>query len=223
MTVIAELPETDRPRERLLAHGAATLADRELLALLLGSGGSAGLGAHALAERLLARFGSLRWLARAQPCDLTTVAGIGEAKAATVVAAFELARRVGEPVDAPERIGGSADLARLTAPMLRGRDREQLVVVCCDRSNRVLACERVAEGAAGWAMLPVREVLVSVLRRDGQALGLAHNHPGGRLDPSSEDVAATRRIAEAAEAVGLRFLDHVIVTDTEWRRVTVDR
>jgi DNA repair protein RadC len=135
------------------------------------------------------------------------------------VAACELARRVGNAGEAPERITGSADLARLAAPMLRGRDREQLVVVCCDKSNRVLVCERVAEGAAGWAMLPVREVLVSVLRRDGQAFGLAHNHPGRRLDPSAEDLAATRRVTEAAEAVGLRFLDHVIVTDTAWRTV----
>lgn len=215
---IVDLPPTERPRERLAAFGANALADRELVAVLLGTGGSQGVGAHVLAERLLARFGSLGALARVHPAELATVPGMGSAKAAALAAAFELARRADRRDDSVT-IGSSADIASATAPLLRGRDRERLVVVSCDSSHRVVACDVVSEGAMDRSLVPVREVIVAVLRRDGRAFALAHNHPGGNPTPSRDDEDATRHVAEAAKAVGLRFLDHVVVTDTTWRRV----
>lgn len=218
--LIAELPTEDRPRERLAARGGGALADRELLALLLGTGGIRGGGAHELAARLLARWGSVAGLSAAHPADLTEVPGMGPAKAAAVVAAFELSRRADRPV---ERllVASPADLAAVCAPLLRGRARERLVAVVCDGANRLLGCEVVSEGAADRALVPVREIVVAVLRRDGKAFGLAHNHPSGNAVPSRADVDATRRVAGAAAAVGLRFLDHVVVTDGTWTRVPV--
>jgi DNA repair protein RadC len=215
---IADVPVTERPRERLSLHGPTALADRELLAMVLGTGGSPGTGAHDLAERLLARFGSIAALARARPADLLSVAGIGSAKSAAIAAAFELARRAGRPAAAVP-IRTRRDVVSVTAPMLRGRDRERLVLVVCDQAHRVVSCEVVSEGAADRALLPVREVVVAVLRRDGKAFALAHNHPGGDPAASPADFAATARIEAAAAAVGLRFLDHVVVTDTGWRSV----
>jgi DNA repair protein RadC len=187
---IVDLPASERPRERLAAHGAANLADRELLAILLGTGGAPGVGAHALAELLLARFGSVAAISRAHPAELASVTGVGPAKAAALTAAFELARRSGAATPATS-IGGPADLASVSAPLLRGRTRERLVVVVCDRGNRVLGCDVLSEGAADRSLLPVREVIVAVLRRDGSAFGLAHNHPSGNPTPSSDDVDAT--------------------------------
>jgi DNA repair protein RadC len=219
---IVDLPVTERPRERLAALGAAALAERELLAVLLGTGGAPGVGAHALAERLLARFGSVGALARAHPAELAGVTGIGPAKASALVAAFELARR-GTVGDARARICTSADVVAAAGPLLRGRARERLVVVLCDNANRVIGCDVLTEGSADRALLPVREVVVAVLRRDGKAFALAHNHPSGDPTPSGEDVEATVRVGHAASAVGLRFLDHVVVTDSDWRRVTTGR
>lgn len=219
---IVDLPLTERPRERLAALGAAALAERELLALLLGTGGAPGVGAHALAERLLAWFGSVGAIARAHPAELAAVAGIGPAKAGALAAAFELARR-GTAGEARARICTSHDVVTAVGPQLRGRARERLVVVLCDNANRVLGCDVVAEGSADRALLPVREVVVAVLRRDGKAFALAHNHPSGDPTPSDEDVEATVRVRQAADAVGLRFLDHVVVTDTDWRRVVTGR
>lgn len=215
---IVDLPLTERPRERLAAFGADALADRELLAVLLGTGGTHGVGAHVLAERLLAKFGSLVTLARAHPAELATVPGMGSAKAATLAAAFELARRTDRHHESVT-IKSSADIAAVTAPLLGGRNRERLIVVSCDSSHRVVACDVVSEGAMDRSLVPVREVIVAVLRRDGRAFALAHNHPSGDPTPSRDDEDATRRAAEAAKAVGLRFLDHIVVTDTAWRRI----
>jgi DNA repair protein RadC len=216
---IADLPHAERPRERLSALGPTALADRELLSMVLGTGGSRGVGAHALAERLLATFGSVPALARAHPADLAALPGIGGAKAAALVSAFELARRAGAAPDGASRIGSTLELVDAVAPMLRGRARERLVVVVCDTANRVLHREVVSEGSAERSLVPVREVIVSVLRRDGQGFALAHNHPNGDPTPSLADIEATTRIEEAAEAVGLQFLDHVVLTDSTWSRV----
>ncbi|MPZ25080.1 MAG: DNA repair protein RadC [Micromonosporaceae bacterium] len=220
---IIDLPRSERPRERLAASGASALAERELLAVLLGTGGARGVGAHDLAERLLARFGSVAALARAHPADLAGVSGIGPAKAAALVAAFELARRGTVVADRPLAINNALDVVTAAGPLLRGRARERLIVVLCDHANRVLGCDVISEGSADRALLPVREVVVAVLRRDGKAFALAHNHPSGDPTPSGEDIDATWQVREAAAAVGLRFLDHVVVTDTDWRRVLAGR
>jgi DNA repair protein RadC len=219
---IADLPMVERPRERLSLLGPIALADRELLAMVLGTGGSPGIGAHDLAERLLARFGSVGALARAHPADLATVPGVGWAKSSAIAAAFELARRAGRPAEAVT-IRSTLDVVTVVSPMLRGRSRERLVLVVCDQAHRVLACDVLSEGAADRSLVPVREAVVAVLRRDGKAFALAHNHPGGDPLPSPADVAATAQIEAAAGVVGLRFLDHVIVTDTGWRRVAAHR
>jgi DNA repair protein RadC len=213
--LIADLPPAERPRERLSTQGAGSLADRELLALVLGTGGSPGLGAHHLAERMLARFGSMAALARAHPAELAGVAGVGQAKAAAVAAAFELGRRAARS-PAARVVTSTADLVPVVAPLLRGRNRERLVLVVCDTANRVTSCEVISEGSAERALVPVREVAVAVLRRDGKAFALAHNHPSGALTPSAADVKATRRVRQASRALGLRFLDHLVVTETGW-------
>jgi DNA repair protein RadC len=216
---IVDLPHAERPRERLTALGPTALADRELLSMVLGTGGGRGVGAHILAEQLLAAFGSVPALARAHPADLAALPGIGDAKAAALVSAFELARRAGSADDGARRCGSTLDLVDVVAPMLRGRTRERLVVVVCDTANRVLHCEVVSEGSAERSLVPVREVIVAVLRRDGQGFALAHNHPAGDPTPSLADIEATARVEEAATAVGLRFLDHIVLTDSTWSRV----
>jgi DNA repair protein RadC len=220
--LIADLPMRERPRERLAALGTAALADRELLAVLLGTGGSQGTGAHTLAERLLAQFGSVYAISRAHPAELSRITGVGPAKAAVLAAAFELARRT-TVSDTPVTINESADIVTVAGPLLRGRTRERLVVVICDRLNRVIGNDVLSEGSADQSMLPVREAMVSVLRRDGKAFALAHNHPSGDPTPSRDDVEATIRARQAAISVGLRFLDHLVVTETEWRRVATPR
>lgn len=215
---IAELPTEDRPRERLATRGAGTLADRELLAILLGTGGTRGTGAHQLADRLLARFRSVAALARADPADFAAVSGVGAAKAAALAASFELARRA-TAADAPTVVTQVSDLAAVAAPLLHGRSRERLVLVTTDRAGRVLGCDVLSEGGADTALLPTREVIVAALRRDSAAYGIAHNHPSGDTTPSAQDVESTAQLRRAGAPTGLRFLGHVVVTDEAWREV----
>lgn len=217
---ILDLPADDRPRERLLNRGAEALSDRELLALLLGSG-TDGCDAIELAGQLIARRGGLYELSRTDAHEIATgLPGIGPAKAARIVAAFQLGRRASSPGKASSlRIRSSSDLADIVAPMLRGLRNERVVVVACDRSGKVIRIETLTEGSANQSLLPVREVLSLVLATGGAAFGVAHNHPTGITKPSNIDLKTTAKLAEGAETIGLKFYDHVIVTDHQWTRI----
>jgi DNA repair protein RadC len=220
--LMSQVPASDRPRERLAQQGAEALADRELLALLL-STGVRGKGAHELAEALLDRFGSVAAIGRATAAELSAVPGIGAAKASSLVAGFELARRGTAAAGRPRRLRATTDIAAMAEPMLRDRDRERLIVISCDAALRVLGTDRISDGGTDQTLFPLREIIVAVLRRDGRSFALAHNHPSGDPEPSAEDLAATQSAAEAAALTGLCFLDHVIVTETAWRAVPVSR
>jgi len=102
-----------------------------------------------------------------------------------------------------------------------GRNRERLVVISCDAALRVLGADAVSDGAADQTLFPLREIIVAVLRRDGTGFALAHNHPSGDPTPSDEDLIATREVAAAAVTAGLRFLDHIVVTEAGWQAVGV--
>jgi len=216
--LMASVSPHDRPRERLLARGAETLSERELLALVLGNGPQ-GLSSLDLAAELLAEHGGLRGLAAARPEELVTRRGIGFAKAAALVAAFQLARRVGNQVDAPVIVRSTADVARISSPELDGARRERVLVLICDAANRLRHTVVVTEGSIDRTLVPVREILNAVLRHDGRAFAVAHNHPSGEPDPSDADQRATVEVHAAAKMVGLRFLGHVVVTDKDWRAV----
>jgi DNA repair protein RadC len=219
---VKDLPVTDRPRERLLQLGPEALSDRELLALLLGAG-ARDLDAIELAGRLIASQGGLRRLAHATAHELVGLLGIGPAKAARVAAAFQLARRA-QSDEQPNRrkVLVTADIAECALSLLRGLRHERVVVIVCDAAGTVLRTVRLTEGATDRSLIPVRDVLSVVLASGGVSFGVAHNHPTGDPTPSTSDRKATARLAEGAEAVGLRFLDHVVVTDNGWRRVTTD-
>ncbi|GAB1816865.1 JAB domain-containing protein [Herbidospora sp. RD11066] len=214
---VKDMAAGDQPRERLLEKGGNALADRELLAILLGSG-SRGMSAVELASRVISHCGDLGELSRSEPHRLLSVPGVGPAKAARVAAAFHLVRR-SQSSPGPLRITTSADLAALVAPLLREQAKERLVLVVCDSAGGVLRQSVVTEGGSDHTSLPVRDVITAVLTSGGAAFGLAHNHPSGSVEPSPGDVASTDHLRHASDIVGLTFLDHLVVTDTRWRRV----
>jgi DNA repair protein RadC len=213
---IAALPGHDRPRERRLSCGVDALSERELLALVLRSG-RPGESALDLAAALLADFGGLDGLSGARPEELAGRPGVGPAKAAALVAALRLGR-LGSSEVVPRRLGSAADIAAAVWGLLDGQRRERVVVLVCDAANQLLRTVLVSEGAVDRSMLPVREILNAVLRHDGRAFAVAHNHPSGDPEPSDADVRATDEVTAAARTVGLRFLDHVIVAGGEWCR-----
>jgi DNA repair protein RadC len=165
----------------------------------------------------------LRQIAAVRPEELARKPGVGPAKAAAIVAAFRLARRISEPSLEAYELRGPSDIAAAVRPILADARRERLVVLVCDAANRLRRREVVAEGAVDRSPLPVREVLNTVLRHDGRAFAVAHNHPSGEPEPSLEDRRATSALMEAATAVGLRFLDHVVVAGEKWTTATPSR
>lgn len=217
-TAIRRLPAHERPRERLVALGASALTDAELVAIHLGTG-RPGESAIALAQAIMAEWGDVATLARADVDELARRPGVGLAKAARLVAAFALAGRVaGRPEGRVLRTSG--DIAAVAAPLI-GRERvEQILLLIADHQQRVSRVLTVARGGATGCTVPVREILSLVLRHDGVAFALVHNHPGGTLDPSSHDIAVTNRLRSAARELGIRLLDHVIVADNAWRSIT---
>lgn len=217
--LMSEVPAHDRPRERLLRLGADVLAERELLAVVLRDG-TVGAGALDLADRLLAEHGSIGALARLQPEELARCHGIGLAKASALAAAFALGRRSAVSEEPVARLRTAEDVARVAQSQLGGAKRERVLVLVCDGANRLRRTEVVSEGSIDRSLVPVREVLNAVLRHDGRAFALAHNHPSGDPTPSASDHSATLEVAAGAKAAGLRFLGHVVVADEGWNPVT---
>jgi DNA repair protein RadC len=215
---VIDLPPRDRPRERLWRRGADALSTPELIALVIRQGWR-GQGVLELATALLADYGTLDRLAAARPEELAARPGIGPAKAAALLAAFRLARDAGAG-ESRATIRGPEELAAIAQRELHGLRHERVLVLILDAGNRVDRVVCLTEGSVDRSLLPVREVLNTVLRNDGVAFALAHNHPSGDLSPSPHDLHATKAIAGAAEVVGLRFLDHFVVTDWDWLNLT---
>lgn len=202
-----------RPRERLAHRGATALTDEELLLLVLGSGGGVG-GAAVAAHALLRRFGSLHGLERARRTELLRVPGLGAARVAAVTAAFELGRRTALAERARgARIASAADVHARLSPRLRHHLREVFMVVLLDARHRLLAEVRIAEGGLTACAISPREVFEPVVREQAAAVIFVHNHPSGDPAPSHEDLALTGRLVIAADALGVRALDHVIIGD----------
>lgn len=198
--------------------GPSYLTDAELIALVMGSGPD-DQDAFALGRLVAAEFGGLTGVASAFPEELVRCAGVGLTEASRLLAAFELAARASTPregwvLDSAEAI------AQMAGPILMRERREKVLVLVADAANRVLRVVPVAAGGLDSSPLPIREVLHAVLRYDGRAFALAHNHPSGDSTPSTQDREATCAIGLAADVVGLRFLDHVVIGGTSWRSVT---
>lgn len=214
---VSERPPSDRPRERLAALGPAALSDAELLALLLRTG-SGGRGVLDVAARLLADTGGLAAIARSTAAELAALPGLGPATAAEVVAALELGRRASRALAAERpQLLSPAGAAALLAPRLAHLEREESVVLLLDRRHRVIREVLVGVGGIAHAPMEPREVFAAALRVPGVAAVLAaHNHPSGDATPSPDDRAITRRLAQAADVLGIEFVDHLIVAASGW-------
>jgi DNA repair protein RadC len=206
--------KSERPRERLLAHGARVLTSPELLAIVLRTG-TAGCGAVDLGRRLVDHFGGLRGLLCADAQTLLGINGLGAAKTCELLAINELNRRaleedlkVGESLDQPQRVKSycTASLGHLRV--------EHCMALYLDSQFRLITSEEVSRGTLSQASVYPREVIKSALRNHAAALILAHNHPSGVAEASQADINLTRHLKQALALVDVRLLDHLIVTPT---------
>jgi DNA repair protein RadC len=211
---IRDWPERERPREKLLSLGSATLSDAELLAVLLGSG-SRGKDALALGRELLNSAGTLGALL-GQPNQQIPAGGLGPAKRARIVAALELARRsLAEQLQEKPYLGNPRDSGDFLRARLRHLPYEVFGCLYLDNRHRVLGFEELFRGTIDGASVHPREVVRGCLQHNACAVIFAHNHPSGVAEPSAADRAITHELRNALQLVGVRVLDHLIIGSGE--------
>ena len=211
---IKEIPFNDRPREKMAANGAAVLTDAELIAILLRTG-TAEKSAIDIASEMTADGGLYKRLAGiTRLSELTNIKGLGQAKAATVLAALEIGRRIAsaKPI---EKIHFSCpqDVADFLMPRLRYAAKEQFVVILLNNKNKVIGTEVVSEGSLSSSIVHPREVFAPAILHHAAAIMVAHNHPSGDPKPSIEDEEVTRQLLRSGKVLGIPMIDHVIIGD----------
>ena len=209
--VLKDIPPDARPREKLLAHGPAALADAELIALLLRTGFK-GVSVLQLAQQMLDSFGGLSGLLNAEPADLKRIKGLGPAKRAEMAAVIELARRslsrelAQRPaLDMPDKV---KDFLRL---QLGSHEHEVFAVLFLDARNQLLRLEEMFRGTLSQTSVYPREIVKRALELQASAVILAHNHPSGAAEPSRADEYLTQTLTSALKLIDVRVLDHVVV------------
>lgn len=215
---VLDLPENDRPRERMIAVGAGSLSDAELLCIILGRG-VRGESVMDTARNLLSKFKSLTSVLEASPEELQQLNGLGPAKACQLVACFEIARRVindqGEKEDNKLRmkaVRSPGDAADLIRSKILIPSKENFFVLSFDVKNKLIGIDQVSQGTLCASLVHPRETFEAVIRKHAARFMIAHNHPSGSFEPSDDDIKITQRLHEASKIMGIELLDHVIVT-----------
>lgn len=208
---LQETASHERPQERLMNLGPAALADTELLAMLVRNG-TRGQDVMTLASRLIQASGSLAGLVTWRESDFRRHKGIGRVKALQLVATMEIARRVmGQPSIQEPMLDQAESVAAYMAPIAAGLEVEKFWVLCLNRKGRLIRRVEVTSGTASSTLVHPREVFREAIREAASGIICVHNHPSGDPSPSSQDIRITRSLRDAAGAVEISLLDHVIL------------
>jgi DNA repair protein RadC len=211
-----DLSPDDRPREKLLRHGVSALGDNELVALVLGSG-FARKGALTVANELLRARGGLHGVLKSSCEDLSSVPGIGAARAAQLTAAVELGRRtLTHAPGARVQFRTPRDAAAYLLPAFGSRPVEQFGVVLLDTKHRVLRTSVVAVGTMNSTVVQPRDVFREAMLGAAAAVVVFHNHPSGDPTPSRDDLELTRRLVAAGALMGIDVVDHIVLGDVRY-------
>lgn len=215
--MIKELPQEERPREKILAKGVLALSNAELLAILLRTG-TKNDSVLRVAERLLKKYEELGIgaLSNLGPQELSTIKGIGLVKAVTVVAAIELGKRLNGLSTERMIIRSPQDAVNLLMARLRYETREHFIVLLLSTKNHVLATPTISIGSLNASIVHPREVFREVINHSAASVILAHNHPSGDPTPSSEDIGLTRKLVDAGKILDIPVLDHIIIGNNKY-------
>ncbi|MBA2871612.1 DNA repair protein RadC [Anoxybacillus calidus] len=214
--MIRDFPEAERPRERLISDGPESLANHELLAILLRTG-TKDESVLQLANRLLNHFEGLRLLKDATIEEMTSIKGIGTAKAVQILAAIELGRRISRlQYDERYVIRSPEDGAKYVMEDMRFLSQEHFVCLYLNTKNQVIHRKTVFIGSLNASIVHPREVFKEAIKRSAASIICAHNHPSGDPTPSREDIEVTKRLAECGRMIGIELLDHLIIGDRKF-------
>ena len=212
---IHDLPKEERPRERLVKFGEQALSAQELLQVILGRG-IAGESVAITAQKLLSQFGSLQKLAEASINELSLVKGIGPAKAAQIKAVFEIGRRLSTqaPPYKSKELTDPKKVYQLIKSKLKNYHKEHFYIIPIDSRNWSIA--EVSIGSLNASIVHPRAVFAEAIKNKAASVIFAHNHPSGDTEPSGEDLAITKRLAEAGKILGIEVVDHIIVGKSKY-------
>jgi len=211
---VHDIPFSERPRERLIKHGVAALSQQELLALILGRG-TRGESVMVTAQSLLSEFRTIKKLATASVEEITSVKGIGIAKATQIKAALELSKRLEEHDNPRPKIAVKSpeDVIKAVENQVKGKKKEHFYVLSLDTRNRLIESEEVSKGNLDSSIVHPREVFQKAISNSAASVIFVHNHPSDDPTPSSDDIQLTKRLIEVGELMGIEVLDHIIVCD----------
>jgi DNA repair protein RadC len=207
---IREMPREERPREKLAAHGASALTDPELIAILLRTG-IRGANAIEVGRKLLKDYGSLRGLSRCTVDELAKIEGVGFAKAVQLAAAFDLGNRLARETLSKQKIDSPELVNELVGQEMRRLRKESLRVILLDTRYHLIRVEEVSIGSVNESIAHPRDIFRPAVVASAHAVIVVHNHPSGDASPSQTDHSLTRRLAEAAELLQIKLLDHIII------------
>jgi DNA repair protein RadC len=209
---IHDLPRAERPRERLKSVGADNLSSQELLAIIIGRGVS-GMSAITIAQELLHRFGSVKKISAATIEELSTIKGLGPAKAAQLKASFVLGSRQ-EIDDDPSdlSIKDPESLVKVIRKGIQDKAKEHFKIVLLNTRNKITGIKTISIGTLNASLVHPREVFKEALAHSASSIILVHNHPSDDPEPSDDDLSMTRRLVDAGRLMGIEVLDHIIIT-----------
>lgn len=211
------IPAEDMPRERLAKFGAENLSDSELLAILLRTG-SRGNSVLELSRLLIQSHRNLAVLSTKSINELRKYAGIGRDKAVTLLAAFEIARRIRQQSLYLEerKITSPAEVAEYFIPYFQNKQKELFMVVCLNAANRIITYSVISEGILDSSLVHPREVYQIAIQEKAKSIMLIHNHPSGNTEPSQADIQITKKIQEAGKLMDIPVLDHLIIAGNSY-------
>lgn len=217
MNRIKDIPSDDRPREKLTLRGPQSLTDAELIAILLRTG-MKGRSVVIVAQDLIAKEGNLAKLASKSFADLKKNSGIGKDKAATLLAAFEISRRIlsQDKWHSDKRITSPEDVANIFIPLFRDEVKERFVIVCLNSANKIIRHEIISIGNLNSSIVHPREIFKTALENNAASIILLHNHPSGNPEPSNEDIIITKKVVEAGKMMDIPVFDHIILAGNNY-------
>lgn len=212
MSGVKDLPLDDRPREKLLMRGAQNLTDAELIAILLRTG-TKGRSVIKVAQDLIDNEGNLAVISSKSSPVLQKQKGIGKDKAATLLAAFEISKRIlyQSKWFSNKKITSPAEIAEIFIPLLHDELKERFIVVSLSSANKIIKYDIISVGNLNSSVVHPREVFKTAIENSAASIILIHNHPSGNLEPSSEDISITKKIVESGKILDIPVFDHLII------------
>ncbi len=223
---VNDLPKSERPRERLIEHGADKLSSAELISIILNTG-IKGESVIMISQRLLMKFGSLKGIMDASLEDLKQIKGLGEAKATKIKASFAIAKKVMEEIkvfdswkESERKKYNAVTSPSVLYDIIRNKilnfSKEHFFVISLDTRNNFIGIDEISIGTLTASLVHPRETFESAIKRHAAHIILAHNHPSGETEPSEDDLKITRRLVEAGKIMGIEVLDHLIITERNY-------